>query len=132
LERQNSRAVQAAAQAAQHKAIMANAKPIANALNTTLQPATTAATTAAVAPATPAVPAAASPIGTVAFTPTPAQARADLLNYKVTMVKTQSVIILMLMGAVALATGWQMTGELASSPLWQANHNVAQICHADT
>jgi hypothetical protein len=38
----------------------------------------------------------------------------------------------MLVGAITLATGWQMTGELASSPIWQANHNVAQSCQADT
>jgi hypothetical protein len=47
------------------------------------------------------------------------------------MVKLQSIIVLMLMGAVALATDWQKTEDLASSPIWQANHNVAQIFHAD-
>jgi hypothetical protein len=38
LERQNLRTAQAAAQAVQQEAIMANAKAIANALNAMLQP----------------------------------------------------------------------------------------------
>jgi hypothetical protein len=123
LEQHNLRA----AQAAQQAAIMADAKAIANALNATLQPIT--ATTAAVVLAAPTVPAAAGPIAPVIFTAP--LLKPDLLNYKVTMVKPQSVIVLMLMGAVALATGWQMTGDLASSPIQQANHNVAQIFQAD-
>jgi hypothetical protein len=64
---------------------MADAQAIANALTTALQPmvaAITAATAAAVAPAAQPVPAAPGQPGPVAFARTPAQARADLLNYE--------------------------------------------------
>jgi hypothetical protein len=108
---------------------MADAKAIANALTAMLQPMVatiTATTTAAVATAAPTVP----PIAPVIVTRTPAQARADPLN-KVTMVKPRSIIALMLVGADTLATSWQMTGDFASSPIWQANHNVAQIFQAE-
>jgi hypothetical protein len=85
---------------------MADAKAIANALTAMLQPMVatiTAAATAAVATAAPTVP----PIAPVIFTRTPAQARADPLN-KVTMVKPRSIIVLMLVGADALVTSWQI------------------------
>jgi hypothetical protein len=71
LERQNLQAAQAAVQAAHQEAIMADAQAIANAL-----------TAAAVAPAAQPVPAAPGQPGPVTFTHTPAQAQADLLNYK--------------------------------------------------
>jgi hypothetical protein len=85
LERQNLQAAQAAVQAAHQEAIMADAQAIANALTAVLQPmvaAITTTTAAAVAPAAQPVPAAPGQPGPVTFTHTPAQAQADLLNYK--------------------------------------------------
>jgi hypothetical protein len=64
---------------------MAYTQAIANALTAVLQPmvaAITTTTAAAAAPTAQAVPAVPGPPGPVAFTRTPAQARADLLNYK--------------------------------------------------
>jgi hypothetical protein len=64
---------------------MADTQAIANALTAALQPmvtAITAATAAAVAPAAPVAPAVAPPPAQVVFACTPAQARADLLDYE--------------------------------------------------
>jgi hypothetical protein len=82
LERQNLRAAQAAAQAAHPDAIMADAQAVANALTAVLQPMVAAITAATAATVAPAAATHQGPVAPVAFARTPAQAWADLLNYK--------------------------------------------------